>query len=92
MNPKIRWYILAMVFIATGLNFLDRQVLSMTIIKIQEELSISDVQYGWVNTGFLVSYALMFTVGGRLIDKFGGKKGLAYQLGFGPLPVCCMVL
>ena len=81
MNPKIRWYILAMVFIATGLNFLDRQVLSMTIIKIQEELSISDVQYGWVNTGFLVSYALMFTVGGRLIDKFGGKKGLGLSVG-----------
>lgn len=54
MNPKIRCYILAMVFVATGLNFLDRQVLSMTIIKIQDELSISDVQYGWVNTGFLV--------------------------------------
>ncbi len=81
MNPKIRWYILAMVFIATGLNFLDRQVLSMTIIKIQDELSISDVQYGWVNTGFLVSYALMFTIGGRLIDKFGGKKGLGFSVG-----------
>jgi ACS family hexuronate transporter-like MFS transporter len=81
MSPKIKWYILAMVFIATGLNFLDRQVLSMTIIKIQEELSISDVQYGWVNTGFLVSYALMFTIGGRLIDKFGGKKGLGFSVG-----------
>jgi ACS family hexuronate transporter-like MFS transporter len=81
MNPKIRWYILAMVFIATGLNFLDRQVLSMTIIKIQEELSISDVQYGWVNTGFLVSYALMFTLGGRLIDKYGAKKGLGFSVG-----------
>jgi MFS transporter, ACS family, hexuronate transporter len=91
MNPKIRWYILAMVFIATGLNFLDRQVLSMTIIKIQDELSISDVQYGWVNTGFLISYALMFTIGGRLIDKVGGKLGLGLSVGFGPLPVHYMV-
>lgn len=80
MNPKIRWFILAMVFIATGLNFLDRQVLSMTIIKIQDELDISDVEYGWVNTGFLVSYALMFTVGGRLIDKVGGKLGLGISV------------
>ncbi|MDN3688508.1 MFS transporter [Cyclobacterium jeungdonense] len=81
MNPKISWYILALVFLATGLNFLDRQVLSMTIIKIQEELSISDVEYGWVNTGFLISYALMFTVGGRLIDKVGGKLGLGLSVG-----------
>src|SRR5690554_140681 len=81
MSPKIRWFILIMVFIATGLNFLDRQVLSMTIIKIQEELKISDVQYGMVNTAFLVSYALMFTVGGRLIDKIGGKMGLALSVG-----------
>ncbi|MBD3628583.1 MFS transporter [Cyclobacterium sp.] len=81
MNPKIRWYILILVFIATGLNFLDRQVLSMTIIKIQEELQISDVEYGWVNTGFLISYALMFTVGGRLIDKVGGKLGLGLSVG-----------
>ena len=81
MSPKIRWFILIMVFIATGLNFLDRQVLSMTIIKIQDELSISDVQYGMVNTAFLISYALMFTIGGRLIDKVGGKTGLAVSVG-----------
>jgi ACS family hexuronate transporter-like MFS transporter len=70
-----------MVFIATGLNFLDRQVLSMTIIKIQDELNVSDVEYGWINTGFLISYALMFTVGGRLIDKVGGKLGLGLSVG-----------
>src|SRR5690606_16938853 len=81
MSPKIRWFILFMLFIATGLNFLDRQVLSMTIIKIQDELNISDVQYGMVNTAFLVSYALMFTVGGRLIDKIGAKWGLSLSVG-----------
>lgn len=76
--PKI---ILGLLFVATGLSFLDRQVLSMTIIKIQQEFSLSDVQYGWVNTSFLISYALMFTVGGRLMDKIGGKLGMALSLG-----------
>lgn len=76
MKNKIAWLVLILVFIATGLNFLDRQVLSMTIIKIQEEFHITDVQYGWINTSFLVSYALMFTVGGRIIDTVGGKIGL----------------
>jgi ACS family hexuronate transporter-like MFS transporter len=39
------------------------------------------VEYGWVNTSFLLSYALMFTVGGWLIDRIGAKKGLAVAVG-----------
>lgn len=81
MQSSIRWFILILVFVATGLNFLDRQVLSMMIIKIQKEFNISDVEYGMVNTSFLISYAIMFTVGGRLIDKFGGKLGMALSVG-----------
>lgn len=72
--------IVALVFIATGLSFLDRQVLSIAIIKIQDEFNITDVQYGMVNTSFLISYALMFTLGGRLIDIVGAKKGLGISV------------
>ena len=72
-SHRVRWFILFLVFIATGLSFLDRQVLSITIIKIQKEFDLSDVQYGMINTSFLISYALMFTIGGRLTDKFGAK-------------------
>ncbi|MDO8991757.1 MAG: MFS transporter, partial [Daejeonella sp.] len=75
------WLILALLFVATGLSFLDRQVLSVTIIKIQAEFKFSDVEYGFVNTAFLISYALMFTVGGRLIDTWGSKIGLAVAVG-----------
>ena len=75
------WIVLAFLFVATGLSFLDRQVLSMTIIKIQTEYKFSDVEYGFVNTAFLISYALMFTVGGRLIDTWGSKIGLAVAVG-----------
>ncbi|MDP3467957.1 MAG: MFS transporter [Daejeonella sp.] len=75
------WLVLALLFVATGLSFLDRQVLSMTIIKIQAEFKFSDVEYGFVNTAFLISYALMFTVGGRLIDTWGSKIGLAVAVG-----------
>lgn len=77
----ISWIILIFLFVATGLSFLDRQVLSMTIIKIQHEFGFSDVQYGWVNTSFLISYALMFTIGGRLMDSIGGKIGMALSVG-----------
>ncbi len=72
--------ILLLLFVATGLSFLDRQVLSMTIIKIQSEFGFSDVQYGFVNTAFLISYALMFTIGGRLMDTIGSKKGMLFAV------------
>lgn len=78
---KLRWLVVFFVFIATGLSFLDRQVLSIAILKIQEDFHISDTQYGWVNTSFLLSYAIMFTVGGWFIDRAGSKRGLAWSVG-----------
>ncbi len=81
MLNNIRWFIVFLLFVATGLSFLDRQVLSIAIIKIQEEFKITDVEYGWINTSFLISYAIMFTVGGWLIDRVGGKTGLAVSVG-----------
>jgi ACS family hexuronate transporter-like MFS transporter len=77
----VRWWVVFLVFIATGLSFLDRQVLSIAVIRIQQEFGFSDVEYGWVNTSFLLSYALMFTVGGWLIDRIGARKGLGIAVG-----------
>lgn len=75
------WLIVMMAFIATALSFLDRQVLSISIIEIINDFPISDVEYGFINTGFLLSYAIMFTVGGILIDKYGSRIGLAFSVG-----------
>lgn len=76
------WFIVVLLLIVTSLSFLDRQVLSITIIKIKEDLFISDVDYGFINSGFLASYAIMFTLGGVLIDKYGSRLGLAFSVGF----------
>lgn len=75
------WIIVLMAFVATALSFLDRQVLSVSIIRIKEDFHISDIEYGFINTGFLVSYAIMFTVGGIIIDRIGSRKGLAWSVG-----------
>lgn len=77
----IPWIIVFMAFAATGLDFLDRQILSVSIIKIKEEIAISAVDYGFISTGFLVGYALMFTVAGILIDRYGSRAGLAASVG-----------
>jgi MFS transporter, ACS family, hexuronate transporter len=83
MKSKSRyfWIIVIMALIATSLSFLDRQVLSILIIKIKQELTISNVQYGFINTGFLVGYAIMFSVSGILIDRYGSRLGLAVSVG-----------
>jgi ACS family hexuronate transporter-like MFS transporter len=73
--------IVFMAFIATALSFLDRQVLSISIIRIKQDFSVSDVEYGFINAGFLVSYAIMFTLGGILIDRYGSRLGLAFSVG-----------
>jgi MFS transporter, ACS family, aldohexuronate transporter len=81
LKTRYYWIIVVMAFVATALSFLDRQVLSILIIKIKEELTISDVQYGFINTGFLIGYAIMFTVSGILIDRYGSRLGLAVSVG-----------
>jgi len=81
VKKNIRWIVVAMLFVATGLSFLDRQVLSMVIVKIQSEFNLSNVQYGFINTGFLIGYAIMFTVSGRLMDTLGTKVGLTLSVG-----------
>lgn len=84
MNASFKhlpWIIVFMAFLATALSFLDRQVLSVSIIRIKEDFPISDTDYGLINTGFLISYAIMFTIGGILIDRFGSRLGLAFSVG-----------
>ncbi|MBW8331158.1 MAG: MFS transporter [Prolixibacteraceae bacterium] len=76
------WIIITLLLLATSLNFLDRQVLSVSILKIKEDLHISDIDYGFINSGFLISYAIMFTLGGILIDRYGSRLGLAFSVGF----------
>ena len=76
------WLIVVLLMFATALSFMDRQVLSISILKIREELGITDVEYGFINSGFLISYTLMFTLGGIFVDRFGSRKGLGYSVGF----------
>ncbi len=76
------WTIVILLLLATAQSFMDRQILSVSFLVIREELDITDVQYGFINAAFLVSYAIMFTVAGVLIDRYGSRLGLAWSVGF----------
>jgi ACS family hexuronate transporter-like MFS transporter len=76
-----RWWLCGLLFAATALSFLDRQVLSVLAPVVTRELGMSSLEYSHVTTAFLVSYAVMFLVGGRVLDVVGTRLGLALSVG-----------
>jgi len=78
---RLRWWLCGLLFVATALSFLDRQVLSVLAPVITGQLGISNKEYGYVTTAFLISYAIMFLGGGRLMDVVGTRLGMALSVG-----------
>jgi ACS family hexuronate transporter-like MFS transporter len=70
-----RWTILALLFVATTINYLDRTVLSVAVKDIKETLQLSDIQYGYVLTAFQLMYTVGFLAAGRIIDRLGTRLG-----------------
>lgn len=79
-NILIPWAVVVLLFMATALSFLDRQVLSFAIIRIKDDINISDIGYSRINAAFIAGYAVMFTLGGIIIDKFGTRIGLGFSV------------
>jgi MFS transporter, ACS family, hexuronate transporter len=76
-GTRLRWYIAILLCLASALNYLDRQTLSVLIGTIKEELHLDNGSYGSINAWFLVSYGIMYAVSGRVIDYIGTRRGLA---------------
>jgi ACS family hexuronate transporter-like MFS transporter len=62
-----------MLCLASELNYLDRQTLSVLAATIQKDLGLTDVDYSRVTSAFLMSYTLMYAVAGRLVDRLGTR-------------------
>src|SRR5258706_5305053 len=71
----LRWYIAILLCLATELNYLDRQTLSVLADTIQRELNLTTIDYSHITSSFLVSYAVMYAVSGRVIDIVGTRRG-----------------
>ena len=79
---KLRWAILAMLFAATVLNYVDRQTLSILASQVQKDLGIDDLGYARIVQYFLIAYALSYLGAGWVTDKLGAKLTLALFLGW----------
>lgn len=60
-----RWWIIALLFLSTVLNYVDRQTLSVLVHTIQTDLHFSDMDYSKVMQGFLLAYTVAYLVVGR---------------------------
>lgn len=72
----VRWWIVGLLFAATVINYIDRQTLSILSATLRTELHLSDADYANAVSAFLFSYLIMYTVSGRLIDRFGVRIGV----------------
>ena len=72
-----RWTICALLFAATTINYVDRQVLGLLAPTLQRDLGWSETDYGAITSWFSFAYAMGFLGAGRIVDKFGVKKGFS---------------
>lgn len=75
-----RWTICALVFFATTVNYLDRQVLSLLQPRLEEIFHWTNTDYANITAVFQFTYALSMLFAGRIIDKLGTKKGFAWAI------------
>ncbi|HJS44981.1 MAG TPA: MFS transporter [Rhizomicrobium sp.] len=72
-NSHIRFWIVAVLFIVSSINYAERATLSYTATQMVEEFAITTVQLGWMFSAFAWSYALAQIPGGALLDRFGSR-------------------
>ena len=72
-----RWYICSLLFFATTINYVDRQVIGVLAPELQRIIGWNELQYGWIVTSFQAAYAIGFLFAGRFIDRVGTRVGYA---------------
>lgn len=75
--PHLRWWIIALIFGASVLNYIDRQALSILAPTIQKELQLSNEDYATVLNLFLAAYTVASLASGRIVDRLGVRASLA---------------
>src|SRR5580700_5012879 len=70
-----RWRICALLFFATTINYIDRQVLGILAPELEKSIGWNDAQYGYIVTAFQAAYAISLLVAGGLMDRLGTRIG-----------------
>ncbi|MDY6946264.1 MAG: MFS transporter [Pseudomonadota bacterium] len=80
--PNFRWVIVLLLFAATAISYVDRQVLTVLAPTLRDQLNISNTGYASILTAFLLAYTFMQPVTGWLVDRIGTRMGFALIMGW----------
>ena len=84
-----RWWLCSLLFVATTVNYLDRQVLSLTYKEfIAPEFHWTDADYGTITSFFSIFYAIACLFAGKFVDWMGTKKGYLIAIGVWSAGAC----
>ena len=75
-----RWVICALIFLATSINYIDRQVLGILAPTLKVDIGWNEIEYGYIVTAFSLAYAIGLLLIGRSIDKLGTKIGYVISI------------
>lgn len=75
-----RWRVVGLLFFATTINYIDRQVIGILKPFIAEDLGWSEADYGYIVTVFQIAYAIGLLTTGRLLDKYGTRIGYLWAI------------
>ena len=86
---NFRWIVCGLLFIALVINYLDRQVLSLTWKNfIAPEFGWNDADYGLITGVFSIVYAVSMLFAGKFVDFIGTKKGYLWAIGIWSAGAC----
>jgi ACS family hexuronate transporter-like MFS transporter len=71
-----------MLFFATSINYVDRQVLGLLAPTLQHSIGWTEAQYGYIVGAFQLAYAIGLVAAGRMVDRLGSRIGFALIMGF----------
>jgi ACS family hexuronate transporter-like MFS transporter len=80
ISGTYRWRILSLLFFATTINYIDRQVIGILAPYISDELGWSEMDYGYIVTAFQVAYGVGLLTMGRLLDRIGTRLGYSLSI------------
>ena len=88
-----RWWMVVLLFVATTVNYMDRQVLSLTWKDfIAPEFHWTDNDYGTITAIFSIVYAICMLFAGKFVDWMGTKKGYLWAIGVWSAGACLHAL
>lgn len=92
LTPRRRWAVAGMLFLATAINYIDRQTLSILEPLLKTQFGMTSTDYSHIVNAFLASYTVMYALGGRIMDWLGTRLGMALHVVWWSIAACLHAL